>query len=48
VKSLFIVYGPLATTALAWRLAYGPRRHKGASRAKKKPEGTPAGEVPPA
>lgn len=46
VKSLFIVYGILAAAALAWRAAYGSRRNAG--RRKRKPEGTPAGEIPPA
>ncbi len=46
VKSLFIVYGVLAAAALAWRAVYGPRRHAGS--AKRKPEGTPVGEIPPA
>ena len=54
VKALFIVYGALAAAVLGWRLAHGPRRHRGAktavdgSAAKKKPEGAPAGEASPA
>ncbi len=46
VKSLFIVYGAIAAAVLAWRVAYGPRRHAGSR--KRKPEGTPTGEIPPA
>ncbi len=45
-KALFIVYGVLAAGALAWRVAYGSRRRS--SGGKKKPEGTPVREAPPA